>query len=170
MRRALIALMLPFAAATAALATPQQGRSVGDTDVLATIPATPGSPEGVAMNGHKVYVSAAARFGTAGNNLPSTIYVFDVRDGASLGSIAIVGEDLSQEHALSGMAFDSGGVLYVLSTQIGVIRIDPAHPAQQTVYATPLPDLPECGHQPPLPPNTPCTPTPVDGPPLPNDI
>src|SRR5262245_26868779 len=124
MRRALVALVLAFAAATVALATPQQGRSVGDTDVLATIAASPGSPEGIAVNGHKVYVSAAARFGTAGNNQPSTIYIFDVRDGASLGSIPILGEDLNQEHALSGMAFDAAAVLYVLSTQIGVIRID----------------------------------------------
>lgn len=153
-------------------ATPPPKPAIGDTDVLATIPAAPGFPEGIAVHGHTVYVSTAATFGTAGNNLPSKIYRFDVRDGSSLGTIDIVGEDMNHEHALSGMAFDGNGLLYVLSTQIGIVRLDPADPGQQTVYGTPLEDLPACGQTLPfpLPPGTPCSPTQLDAPPLPNDI
>src|SRR5262245_49583319 len=47
--------------------------AIGDTEVVAPVPAIPGSPGAIAVNGHKLYVSAAMRFGTAGNNVPSII-------------------------------------------------------------------------------------------------
>jgi len=64
-----------------------------------------------------------------------------------------------------GSAVDSTGRIYVLNTQLGMVRrtLDGA----QQPYSEPFPDLPSCllGL-----PGTPCSPTPLDMPPLPNDI
>jgi hypothetical protein len=45
-------------------------RPFGDVQVLATVPFPPGFPEGIAVNGNKVYVAGPARFGTAGEPPP----------------------------------------------------------------------------------------------------
>ncbi len=160
----LVTLTLTFAlAAPGAQADPPAQPAIGDTAVLAPIPASPGSPEGIAVNGHKVYVSAAAKFGTQGNNSPSQIYVIDVRYGTLLDTISLQGENQNLEHGVAGMAFDANGMLYVVSQQLGVMRIDPANPTQQVLYGSAFPDFPACG-------SAPCTPTQLDLPPLPNDI
>ena len=58
-----------------------QPRPYGDVRVLATFPAEPGYPEGIAVKGNKVYVSGPARFGTAGTG-PSTVVAFNRDTGA----------------------------------------------------------------------------------------
>ena len=126
-------------------------RPYGDVQTLAPFPVPPGSPEGIAVKGNKAYVSGPARFGTAGQP-PSIVVVYDTRTGEQLETIQIQGEDLSQEHANSCVAFDGDGRLYVVNTQLGIVRIDLGS-NQQTVYASPVPNLP-----------------PVEVPPLPNDI
>jgi sugar lactone lactonase YvrE len=126
-------------------------RPYGDVQTLATFPVPPGSPEGIAVKGNKAYVSGPARFGTAGQP-PSIVVVYDTRTGQQLETIQIQGEDLSQEHANSCVAFDGEGRLYVVNTQLGIVRIDLGS-GVQTVYATPVPNLP-----------------PFELPPLPNDI
>jgi sugar lactone lactonase YvrE len=113
-------------------------RAFGDTRVLAPVPA-PGFPESVAVHGNKVFVSTQARFGTAGAG-PSAIYAFDVRTGERVRDYVIQGENLAYEHGLSNEAFDADGRLYVLSTQLGVLRIDPITGVQE-VYSTPFPSL-----------------------------
>ena len=65
-----------------------QASDIGDIDVLALVPATPGSPEGVVAHGSSVFVSGPARFGTAGTG-PSAIQVFDRRTGTLLSLIHI---------------------------------------------------------------------------------
>src|SRR5262245_18234691 len=123
-------------------------RALGDTFVLTPIAADPGSPEGLVVHGHTVFVSTPARFGNAGSG-PSKVYAFDVRSGEQLNEYVIQGEDLSQDHGLSGLAFDADDRLYVLSTQLGILRIDVVS-GQQEAYSTPFP--------------------PLGPPPLPNDI
>lgn len=159
-----LALSLP---ATAAFAKPKA--PLGTTTVLATVPAPgyPGAlgfPEGLAVNGNKVYVGASATFGTAGS-VASQIYAFDRKSGALSRTYVIQGQDLSQEHAISNLAFDGDDRLYALDTQQGVIRLELGSGAQE-VYA-PIPDLLPCSV---ALPGTDCSPTLFDRPPLPNDI
>lgn len=94
------------------------------------------------MHGNRVFVSGPARFGTAGTG-PSAIQVFDRKSGASITTIYVTGEDLSQEHALSNIALDSDGRIYALSTQLGLIRFTKhgQNGYQQEAYGDPLPLL-----------------------------
>ena len=126
-------------------------RPFGDVQTLAPFPVPPGSPEGIAVKGNKAYVSGPARFGTAGQP-PSIVVVYDTRTGEKLETIEIQGEDLSEEHANSCVAFDGEGRLYVVNTQRGIVRIDLGS-GVQTVYAPPVPNV-----------------LPYEAPPLPNDI
>jgi len=61
------------------------------------------------------------------------------------------------------VAVDRQGRVYVLNTQLGVYRLN--RDGSQEPYSSPIPDLPQCGVAPP-----PCSPTPFDAPPLPNDM
>lgn len=124
---------------------------VGDGDVLATVPPSPGYPEAIVLDRGLVYVSGPATFGTAGQG-PSAVQVFRRSTGALLETIAIEGEDLSQEHALSGIAVDASGRLYALSTQLGVVRLA-RHGGgwTQELYATAFPDRNPADPLPPLP-------------------
>lgn len=116
----------------------------GATSVFATMPIPvetyqptgPTYPEGVAVLGDRVIVSGPANFGTAGNGSPSQLTVFDRETGALRAEVPVVGEDLSQEHALSELA-THGHHAYAPSTQLGVLRwkFNGSHdsPAQQRV-------------------------------------
>jgi sugar lactone lactonase YvrE len=150
-------------AAAASIWPAAAGAAFGDAKILAPFPADPGFPEGVAVRKGKVYAAGAATFGTAGAG-PSAVLAYDRGTGAQTARYDTVGESLPAEHANSSIAFDGEGRLYVLNTQLGVYRLDGG--AQQP-YSPPLPDLKPC-----LPPvvNPPCSPTPADLPPLPNDI
>lgn len=144
--------------------TSAKNRPFGDVEVLATFPTPPGFPEGIAVKGNRVYVAGPARFGTSGTGA-SAVFAFDIKSGDLVQSYFTQGEDLAQEHANSCIAFDGDGRLYVLNTQLGVLRIDTKTGAQE-IYAQPLPDLKPCvGGE-----NQPCSPTPFDAPPLSNDI
>lgn len=134
----------------------------GDATVLAQVP-QPGFPEGIVSNGLFTYVTGPATFGTAGNGTPSKVWVYQTFSGQLLATVNVVGEDLSQEHANSCAAIDGFGRLYVLNTQLGVIRYTPF---QQT-WGDPIPNLPPCNS---VPAGTPCSPLPVETPPLPNDL
>lgn len=139
---------------------------LGSGSVFAPIPTPPGLPEGVVVVGDRVYVSGPATFGTAGFP-PSQVLVFDLKTGAPKGSITIQGEQLEFEHALSCITADGDGRLYVLSTQLGVVRLTPSGNGWiQDLYSPLPPDLPMC-----TPGSTgPCSPTSFDGPPLLNDL
>lgn len=152
-----------LAAAAAVQAVPPG--TYGAIQPFATVPATPGFPEGVAVQGNWVYVSGPARFGTAGTG-PSAIQVYDRKTAALKATIGVEGEALAFEHALSNLAVDADGRLYALSTQLGLIRFTKqGQQYLQEAYGAPLPDLPTCTGGPP-----PCSPTVVDFPPLPNDL
>ena len=159
-----LALLVVCATAQRAGAQGQNnGRAFGDVQVLSTVPFPPGFPEGIAVNGNRVYVAGPARFGTAGEP-PSKVFAYDTRTGEQLREYAMQGENLAQEHANSCIAFDGAGRLYIVNTQRGIVRLDIGS-GQQTVYAAPLPDLHPCTTNP-----APCSPTFFDSPPLPNDI
>ncbi len=134
----------------------------GDAKVISQIPA-PGFPEGVARNGFVTYTTGAATFGTAGNGTPSKIWIHQTNTGLLLTAVSVIGEDLSQEHANSCAATDGWGRLYVLNSQLGVLRYGPF----QQNWGAPLPNLPPCNA---VPAGTPCSPLPVDTPPLANDL
>jgi sugar lactone lactonase YvrE len=157
--RTLLAALVAALAVTAAGAH-DRDRALGDTSVVGT---TPPNPEGVAVRKHRAYVSTAASFDTA-NAPPSQITVFDLRSGASR-AIAIAGEYLPAPHGMSGEAFDADGKLYVISTQLGILKLDPDGDEPQSVYSPQLPQLPPCSSAP-----APCRPTFAGPPPLPNDI
>ena len=142
----------------------QPTRPFGDVEVLATVPASTGFPEGIAVRGNKVYVAGPARFGTAGDGTPSRVFAFDIDSGALLTTYDIQGEDLNQDHANSCIAFDDDGLLYVVNFQLGIVRLDLGS-GHQEVYAAPLPNLQPCSSVAP-----PCSPTVFDAPPLGNDI
>ncbi len=114
----------------------------GTITKFASVPASPGFPEGVAINGNSVFVSGPARFGTAGTG-PSAIQVYNRKTGALQQTIVVSGEALASEHALSNMAFDRRGRIYALSTQLGLIRFTKqGQTYQQESFGAPLPDLP----------------------------
>lgn len=142
-----LAFVAVLLSSPAALAGEPSGRRFSDTQTLVSLP-SPGFPEGIVVEGNTAYVSGPATFGTAGQG-PSQIHAVDTRTGELIESITIVGEDLAQEHALSSMTSDGDGRLYVLSTQLGVVRIDPST-GEQDVYAT-IPHLQACNTLPPGP-------------------
>lgn len=162
------ALLASVALPVSALAKPKP--ALGTATVLATVPAPGypgpmGFPEGLAVKGNRVYVGASATFGTAGS-AASRVHAINRKTGALDATYEIDGQDLSQEHAISNLAFDDDGRLYVLDTQQGVIRLDLEGCDAQEVYA-PIPDLLPCNV---ALPGTDCSPTAFDRPPLPNDI
>lgn len=129
----------------------------GTITKFATVPALPGFPEGVAVNGNSVFVSGPARFGTSGTG-PSTITVYNRKNGQLQQTIVVQGEALAFEHALSNIAIDAQGRIYALSTQLGLIRFTKQGQTYvQSAYGAPLPDIP-----PPAPG--------PDFPPIPNDV
>lgn len=102
------------------------------------VPTGPTYPEGIAVLGRRVVTSGPANFGTAGNGSPSQLTVFDRHSGALLGQVPVVGEDLTQEHALSEL-YRWKDSLYAPSTQLGVLRWKgPGAALAQENYSTPF--------------------------------
>jgi sugar lactone lactonase YvrE len=167
----IVASILAAAAADAAAAP-----SFGEGTVLAPIGAEAqacagqpgcngGFPEGVLVLGNRVYVTGPANFGTAGKG-PSVVTVLARSNGHLIDEIQIAGEATAFEHALSGIATDGSGDIFVLSTQLGVIRIERHGDTYvQSSYASPVPDIPTCPFG-----GFGCTPSFVDLPPLPNEM
>jgi sugar lactone lactonase YvrE len=158
-----LVVVLLFAGSTVVSAQ-NSNRAFGDVQVLASVPNPPGLPEGIAVNGNKVYVAGPASFDTAGTP-PSKVFAYDVRTGELLRTYTMQGEQTQFPHANSCIAFDAEGRLYVVNLQLGIVRLDLGSGAQE-IYAAPLPDLAPC---PPMP-TAPCSPTFLNSPALPNDI
>ena len=143
-------------------------RALGHSRVVARIPmggvrGTAGFPEGLAILGDRMYVGTPASFDTA-NAPPSTILIYDLEHGELERSHVVQGEVTAAPHAVSGLAHDARGRLYVLSTQLGVLRFTPD--GRQETYSPPLPDLKPANTGAPAP----TSPTAFDRPPLPNDL
>lgn len=156
-----------FAALTcAALTAPAfpAPTSFGQAEILAHVPTPPGFPEGIAVDGARFYVAGPATFGSIGKP-PSQVVAFDTATGGKVAQWPAQGENLLMEHANSSIALDAAGRIYVLNTQLGIYRLDPATGVQEP-YGAPFPDLLPCL----LPLPGPCSPTITNLPPIPNDI
>ena len=135
----------------------EEKEAFGKISKFAQVPATPGFPEGIAVDGNSIFVSGPARFGTAGTGA-SAIQVFNRKTGQLKQTISVQGEALALEHAVSNIAMGDDGDIFALSTQLGVIRFAKVgNNYVQHAFGDPLPDLP------PLPGF-------FDFTPLPNDI
>jgi len=160
----LFTLVVIFTIGTTFVAAEDTERPFGDVKSLATVPFPPGFPEGIAVNGNRVYVAGPASFDTAGTPA-SKVFAYDVKTGELLRTYEIQGENTQFPHANSCIAFDDNARLYVVNLQLGVVRLDLVSGAQEN-YAAPLPDLLPCSETQ----SSPCSPTAVNAPPLPNDI
>jgi sugar lactone lactonase YvrE len=158
---------LPFLCVlTAALSADAHHPAIGDGFELAPVP-SPGYPEGIVVDQHRVYVATPASYVTAGHG-PSAVFEYDERDGTLLDTIYAVGENLAEPHAFSCLTTDRDHRLYVISTQLGIARYTHRDGGWvQDIYADPLPQLPACNA---VPPGTPCAPIPAALPPFPNDL
>jgi sugar lactone lactonase YvrE len=156
--------MIALAPPVPTMASEPPSRPYGDARLLARVPTPPGFPEGIAVDANRVYVAGPATFGTTGRP-PPRVVAFNARTGKLEATFDTVGEDTLQEHADSSVAFDGQGRLYVLNTQLGMFRLSP-RTGRQEAYGKPFPNLGPCvpGQA------SPCAPTPVDAPALPNDL
>ena len=140
-------------------------RPLGDSHIFAPFPASPGFPEGIAIEDDRLYVSGPAQFGLF--DTPKVV-VYDLETGAKLQEIEIQGLNQFAPKALSGIAFGKQDMLYVIEAiQLGVVRFDVDTPHTQEIYSPLMPNLPTCAA---AAPGAPCSPTAVDNPPLPNDL
>jgi sugar lactone lactonase YvrE len=123
--------MLPIASARAV-----PPRPLGSSKVVAKVPA-PGFPEGIAVDGNKMYVASPAQNGHKGD---AHIFAFDIHNGALLRDYRIPASDPITDHGLVGVALDGNGRLYVADIQRGVVRLDVTTGQSQTYAA--IPDIP----------------------------
>lgn len=161
---ALLTLAIIFTIGTTFVTAEDADRPFGDVQVRATVPTPPGFPEGIAVNGNRVYVAGPASFDTAGTPA-SKVFAYDAKTGELLRTYEIQGELTQFPHANSCIAFDDNARLYVVNLQLGIVRLDLVSGVQES-YAAPLPDLAPCSQTQPAP----CSPTVQNAPPLPNDI
>ena len=140
-------------------------RPLGDSQIFATVPSPPGFPEGVAVNGDRVYVSGPAQFGYF---VQPSVLAYDINTGALVAEYPILGQNPNLPQAAAGIAFGKNDMVYVADLQQGVIRFDVDQPGgPQEVYAPAVPDLPTCAS---APAGTPCSLTAINRPPLPNEL
>src|SRR4051794_23083133 len=142
MRRTARTLATLVAAATVC-ATPAQAAdsAKGDTKLFAPVPA-PGAPEPVVIAPDGTVYTATLNAESGDTKAPSKVFAF-TPGGKLERTYDIKGQDLSQEHGLTGMAMDADGFLYIGSLAPPVIyRLDP-RTGEQTTYAT-LRDVPVC--------------------------
>ena len=96
----LITLITIFILGTSLVAAETSDRPFGDVKILATIPFPPGFPEGIAVNGDKVYVAGPASFDTAGTPA-SKVFAYDIKTGELLRTYEIQDEFTQFPHANS---------------------------------------------------------------------
>jgi len=146
------AALLALASAGLATPPPASAAQFGDITTFATVPAVPGFPEGISVDGNRVYVSGPATAGTAGTG-PSKILVYNRNTGALDTEVVVSGETLAFEHALSCNAVDAAGHLYVLTAQLfappknqlGMLRFTKQGQTYiQETYSNPFPNLSTC--------------------------
>jgi sugar lactone lactonase YvrE len=142
MRRGAVILTLLVAAAAAAVATaPAADPPKGALTRFAAVP-DPGSPEPVLIAPDGSVYTATLNAESGDTSAPSKVFHFD-RFGKLIQQWTIKGQDLSQEHGLTGMAMDAAGRLYIGSiAPPEVVRLDP-RTGEQSVYAQ-LRDVPTC--------------------------
>lgn len=142
-----VALLLSAGAIPAGLA---EDREIGDTTVFARV-GDPGSPEGIYVDGDRVFVGTHTPVFGNSEQGPSHVFVYDKTTGEKIGDIEIDGQRTNETHGLLGMAMDGAGRLYVVDRNPPrIVRLTLTVDASGTVeavdqetYAT-FPDLPAC--------------------------
>jgi len=131
----------------------------GDIETFAAVPSAPGFPEGISVQGNRVYVSGPATAGTAGTG-PSQVLVYKSNTGQLESTITVAGENTAFEHALSCNAVDRKQRLYTLTAQLfappterkGILRFTKKGKSYlQETYADAFPNLPTCAFGPDFP-------------------
>ncbi len=142
---ALIGAVLAAFAAQPTLADPKPARPLGDSKVLASVPA-PGYPEGIAVHKGLVYTAGPAAF------IPNTgdpkIFAFDINTGALVKTIPVLNQQPPFQ-PLSCIAFGKHDDLYVVGLQ-GIIKIN-LKTGTQSVYAAPFYPVYPSAYNPPAP-------------------
>lgn len=116
-------------------------RAKGDVKLFAQVP-MPGAPEPVVIAPDGTVYTATLNAESGDTSAPSKVFAF-TPDGKLARTYDIKGQDLSQQHGLTGMAMDADGYLYIGSlAPPEVIRLDP-RTGEQSVYAT-YRDVPVC--------------------------
>src|SRR6187551_1314040 len=125
MRRAATILVIWLAAlAACASSSLAADRAKGDVKLFAPVP-SPGDPEPVVIAPDGTVYTATLNAEGGDTSAPSKVFAFSA-DGRLKREYVIKGQDLSQQHGLTGMAMDADGYLYVGSIQpAAVLRIDP---------------------------------------------
>jgi DNA-binding beta-propeller fold protein YncE len=140
-------------------AAPRHGAEIGDGQVFAGPEVSPPFPEGIVTDLNRVYVAGPAAFGD-NEGRPSEVRGFHRITGKLLITIPIQGERLTEIHGVAGLAVDSQHRIYVVSNQLGIVRLSRAGQGyKQEIYS---PVLPEIACNPDLSPSLPCS--------LPNEI
>lgn len=135
--------------------------SLGTTRLFAQLE-EPGYPEGILVQGDRLYTSSAA-FVESG-----IVFEHNLTTGELVDTIGFEPPDRVRgwERSALGMTHDADGQLYVAEL-IGarIVRIDPKTPEDTQITYAEIPDLPPCHEGP----QTPCAPTREPQPPVPND-
>src|SRR3954451_1861871 len=140
-RVALTLALLLAAVCACAPATQAADRAKGDSKLFASVP-TPGAPEPVVIAPDGTVYTATLNAESGDTNAPSKVFAF-APDGKLKRTYDIKGQDLSQQHGLTGLAMDADGFLYIGSlAPPAIYRLDP-DTGKQTTYAT-LRDVPVC--------------------------
>jgi sugar lactone lactonase YvrE len=139
------------------------GRQPLDVRVFARVP-NPGQPEPIAVGPHRrrIYVGTNQQ-GKGEAGAPSKVFVYS-RKGRLVRDIQLRRQDLSDDHGIQGLAFDSRRRLYALdrSASPRVVRIR-LRTGRQKDYAT-FRDVPPCTR----PDQRGCSATVADGAPAPD--
>lgn len=133
--------------------------AIGDGTVFAGPEVSPPFPEGIVADRNRIYVAGPASFGT-NEGRPSEVRVFHRITGKYITTILLKGEKLSEIHGVGGVTVDRQHRIYVVSNQLGIVRLSPfGNDYEQEIYS---PVLPEIACNPALPPSLPCS--------LPNEL
>jgi sugar lactone lactonase YvrE len=136
-----LTLLAAAAATTGTVARAQQPRPHLDVRLFAHV-GPPGQPEGLTVDERGLVYVGTNQSGKGDAAAPSRVFAFD-RNGRLVRDYVIRGQDLAADHGVDGLAFDGGGMLYVLDrVPARVLRIDPVSGSQET-YAT-FADLGPC--------------------------
>src|SRR3954466_16038813 len=120
------AMTLAILAATVCACAPITNaaeRSKGDTKLFAPVP-SPGAPEPVVIAPDGTVYTATLNAQSGDTSAPSKVFAF-TPGGKLKRTYAILGQPLSQQHGVTGMAMDAAGYLYIGSLAPPVVyRLD----------------------------------------------
>ncbi len=128
----LIGACLAIFAVQPSIADPKPERALGDSKVIASVPA-PGFPEGIAVSKGLMYTSGPAAF--VPNTGAPKIFAFDLKSGQLVKTITVLNQ-APPFQTLSCLVVDKDDNLYVVGLN-NIIKIN-QKTGSQSVYAAPF--------------------------------